>query len=206
MRVKIRLFIILLIIALFAAAGYYYFIENKENNQIKETENNNGNDSEETSTCTKGYKCETIDGIEYKWTEKTSLNLKNVYNYDTGELEAGVLKINNGKLEFLDLTNKVLRSFSEVEGNVIAIEASIDLCDEQPIYIALTDTGKLYISDAHNGLLVSEAFSEMDSEYSIKEFMTKINSTDYTCTITEIYAKTSEGKVIKLVSNENITE
>ncbi len=204
MRIKIRIFIILLIIILFGVSGYYYLIDKKDNNQINETENNN--DNEESSICVKDYKCETIDNVDYKWTKKTSLNLKNIYNYDTGELEAGVLKINNGKLEFLDLTDKVLKTYSEIEGNVIAIEVSIDLCDEEPIYIALTDTGKLYISDAHNGLLVSEAFNVMDSDYNFKAFMTKINNTDYTCTITEIYAKTNEGKVIKLVSNENVTQ
>lgn len=204
MKIKMRLFIIILLAILFMVAGYFYIKNNdKDNNQTNEIENNN---NEEINNCDQGYKCETIDGIEYKWTNKTSINLSNVYNYDTDELEAGVLKINNGKLEFLDLTNKVLKTYSEIEGNVIAIETSIDLCVEEPIYIALTDTGKLYISDALNGLLVSEAFTIMDNDNNFKAFMTKVNNTDYTCTLTEIYAKTSEGKVIKLVSNENVTE
>lgn len=207
MKRRSKLPLILLIGIIFLGIAYWYFkvykdTDIKDNTPVEQNTDN----SDEIYDCDHGYKCETIDGLEYKWSVKTKISVSNEYNYETDELEAGTLEINDGILEFIDLSGNVLKAYNEIEGKVIALEESIDLCDEKPIYVALTDNGDIYMSYAHNGILTSEAFDLIVNENKFVYFMTKVNTTDYVCTITEIYAKNEKGKIIKMVSNENVTE
>lgn len=211
MKKKSSKFLILLIIfVLFGIVLYYYFFYDKKesdsgslNEEIEKLENNGNEDI----YCDEGYICENINGTEYKWTNKKVLNLINVYNYDNDEFEAGTLEITDeGKLVFYDLEKKILKEYNEISGKIIAMEVSIDSCEDSFIYLVITDEGKIYRSDAHLGLTVNEAFTPFVENYKFVNFYTVVNKTDYSCTVTEIYAKTEDGEIIKLVSNENITQ
>jgi len=186
---------LLIVVIVILICGSYYFI----NNEIIEKNDDKINNIE----CEEGLFCEKIDNVEYKWTRNTSLDLKDVYNYNLDKLENGTLEITDGVLEFINSENNVLKVFDEFEGGVLYIEQSRESCNLVPLYIVLTDEGKIYYNDLQNGILVDKAFIELESEEEFVEFMLKENSTDYECTRTEIHAKTTNNKVIKLLIHEN---
>ena len=209
MQKKSKLPIILLVGVILIALDYWYCKVYKAKDVVEDNiiePENNISQKPGMYDCGNGYTCEMIGETEYKWTTKTMISINNMYDYDTDEMEAGTLEINEGKLTFKDLTGTIRYTYDEIEGSAMYIEESIDLCDEKPLFIVLTTEGKLYMSDAHSGILVSNAFTKIDNDNTFTNFMTKVNSMDYTCTITEIYARTGTGEVIKLVSNENVTE
>lgn len=203
MTKKIFLFIFLILIV-----GIVFFHFNEKDNNIK---NNNKREIIEKTTekseyynCKRDYICEKINDIEYKWTTKTQIKIDNEYNHDNDELEAGKVEINeDGKLVFTNLDNEILITYN-INDEVIALEESLDLCSEGRIIIALTLSGKLYMSDSQIGLLNENTFMEIEDENNFTHFFTKINKEDYTCIVTEIYAKNNKGEIIKILSNENL--
>ena len=86
---------------------------------------------------------------EYNWSNNTSIDLSDVYNYDKDELEAGVLSIKDNKLVFLDLENNILNNYSYI-GDVIIVDKIYDCDKEKSIYLTINKDGELYICDNNN--------------------------------------------------------
>ena len=81
---------------------------------------------------------------DYNWSNNTSIDLSDVYNYDKDELEAGVLSIKDNKLVFLDLENNILNNYSYI-GDVIIVDKVYDCDKEKSIYLTINKDGELYI-------------------------------------------------------------
>lgn len=97
---------------------------------------------------------------EYNWSNNTSIDLSDVYNYDKDELEAGVLSIKDNKLVFLDLENNILNNYSYI-GDVIIVDKIYDCDKEKSIYLTINKDGELYICD-NNNFMDEEPFYKYD--------------------------------------------
>lgn len=184
--------IILILIVVFILCGCFYY------KSVNETEK-----EETTYTCEENYICETIENKEYKWTRKTKEELTNIYNYDTDKNENGSLQINDGVLEFINTDNNIVKTYNEIKDKILYMEKSIHTCNELPIYIVLTEKGKLYQNYLQVGLLVEEPFIEIETEHKVKEFMINYNITDSKCMNFEIIIKTEKGNIEKILLHEN---
>ena len=86
---------------------------------------------------------------DYNWSNNTTINLSDVYNYDKDELEAGILSIKDKKLVFLDLENNILNDYSYI-GDVIIVDKVYDCDKEKSIYLTINKDGELYVCDNNN--------------------------------------------------------
>ncbi len=190
--------LIVFIIVLFLLGGFVYYYEVIPNKE--KLEDNTINEIE----CTSGYTCETIDKVSYEWTKKDKISVINVYNYDTDAMVSGTLEIVDDILVFVDSENNEIMEYDYIDGKVTSVEVSTESCADEFIYLILTDKGKIYVSDYHNGILANKAFGELNRDSLYSNFMVKLNKTDYLCSTTEIYAKTKDNKVEKFLVNENV--
>ena len=102
-----------------------------------------------------------------EWSTNNKIVVNNVYNYDTDEMEAGTLIINNGVLEFIDLKNEVLNSYKYID-DVKVIDKIYDYCDNKTYYIILTNEGEIYLSD-NNDFMAEEPFYKFELDKKIIE-------------------------------------
>ena len=119
-----------------------------------------------------------------------------MFNFDTNENEAGTLKINDeGKLVFEDLNGKIIKTYDSISSKVISIDSTNSECDL--IYVALTEDGKVYKTEAEEGLFSGEPFLELplDEEY------TKISLYNDTCDL-KLVGLNKDREVKDLLINE----
>ena len=159
----------------------------KENND--ETKNDNNNDN---SKCEEGYECVTQDGVIYRFSIKKEIKIDEMYNYDTSELERGILKItDDGELVFENAENKIIKKFDNIEGKVTSIETN-ESCDEK-FYLAVTSDGKIYRSEKHEGLLIEEPFYLLEQNHEVS----RVSLYAYNCS-DEITIFTKQREILKL--------
>ena len=155
-KILIYLFLIILV------AGSIYFYKD-EKDKSKETNDKTTNVKEdkphEEIKCIADYECIMKDNKKYYFSNRTSIDVNNMYNYVTDEMEAGTLKIENGTLEFVSLDNKVLKTFDNVK-NAKYIESNT-FCSET-YYVVLTSDNKVYRTDVNLSLFLEEPFYQIE--------------------------------------------
>ena len=178
---NIKKILIIVFLCILVIGGIYYY--NQEYKDIADKTGDKNKDNEEDKnledinlSCDNGYECFKYGDTEYKFSIKKSIKVDNMFNFDTNKNEAGTLKINDeGKLVFEDLNGKIIKTYDSISSKVISIDSTNSECDL--IYVALTEDGKVYKTEAEEGLFSGEPFLELplDEEY------TKISLYNDTC-------------------------
>lgn len=150
-------FIIIIGIILIGIDYYYFYIYKKEDvnsidntDEIKESNNN--------YECPSGYICEKDEtGVYYNFIDNKSIKVNNVYNYDTQELEAGTLTINEeGILNFINLKGETIKKYNYIEEKIKSILIE-ETCEYKYISL-LTVDGHVYVTDDIEHVLLDEPF------------------------------------------------
>ena len=168
---NIKKILIIVFLCILVIGGIYYY--NQEYKDIADKTGDKNKDNEEDKnledinlSCDNGYECFKYGDTEYKFSIKKSIKVDNMFNCDTNENEAGNLKINDeGKLVFEDLNGKIIKTYDSISSKVISIDSTNSECDL--IYVALTEDGKVYKTEAEEGLFSGEPFLELplDEDY-----------------------------------------
>ena len=198
---NIKKILIIVFLCILVIGGIYYY--NQEYKDIADKTGDKNKDNEEDKnledinlSCDNGYECFKYGDTEYKFSIKKSIKVDNMFNFDTNENEAGTLKINDeGKLVFEDLNGKIIKTYDSISSKVISIDSTNSECDL--IYVALTEHGKVYKTEAEEGLFSGEPFLELplDEEY------TKISLYNDTCDL-KLVGLNKDREVKDLLINE----
>lgn len=198
---NIKKILIIVFLCILVIGGIYYY--NQEYKDIANKTGDKNKDNEEDKnledinlSCDNGYECFKYGDTEYKFSIKKSIKVDNMFNFDTNENEAGTLKINDeGKLVFEDLNGKIIKTYDSISSKVISIDSTNSECDL--IYVALTEDGKVYKTEAEEGLFSGEPFLELplDEEY------TKISLYNDTCDL-KLVGLNKDREVKDLLINE----
>lgn len=198
---NIKKILIIVFLCILVIGGIYYY--NQEYKDIADKTSDKNKDNEEDKnledinlSCDNGYECFKYGDAEYKFSIKKSIKVDNMFNFDTNENEAGTLKINDeGKLVFEDLNGKIIKTYDSISSKVISIDSTNSECDL--IYVALTEDGKVYKTEAEEGLFSGEPFLELplDEEY------TKISLYNDTCDL-KLVGLNKDREVKDLLINE----
>lgn len=198
---NIKKILIIIFLCILVIGGIYYY--NQEYKDIADKTGDKNKDNEEDKnledinlSCDNGYECFKYGDTEYKFSIKKSIKVDNMFNFDTNENEAGTLKINDeGKLVFEDLNGKIIKTYDSISSKVISIDSTNSECDL--IYVALTEDGKVYKTEAEEGLFSGEPFLELplDEEY------TKISLYNDTCDL-KLVGLNKDREVKDLLINE----
>lgn len=198
---NIKKILIIIFLCILVIGGIYYY--NQEYKDIADKTSDKNKDNEEDKnledinlSCDNGYECFKYGDTEYKFSIKKSIKVDNMFNFDTNENEAGTLKINDeGKLVFEDLNGKIIKTYDSISSKVISIDSTNSECDL--IYVALTEDGKVYKTEAEEGLFSGEPFLELplDEEY------TKISLYNDTCDL-KLVGLNKDREVKDLLINE----
>ncbi len=198
---NIKKILIIVFLCILVIGGIYYY--NQEYKYIADKTSDKNKDNEEDKnledinlSCDNGYECFKYGDTEYKFSIKKSIKVDNMFNFDTNENEAGTLKINDeGKLVFEDLNGKIIKTYDSISSKVISIDSTNSECDL--IYVALTEDGKVYKTEAEEGLFSGEPFLELplDEEY------TKISLYNDTCDL-KLVGLNKDREVKDLLINE----
>lgn len=198
---NIKKILIIVFLCILVIGGIYYY--NQEYKDITDKTSDKNKDNEEDKnledinlSCGNGYECFKYGDTEYKFSIKKSIKVDNMFNFDTNENEAGTLKINDeGKLVFEDLNGKIIKTYDSISSKVISIDSTNSECDL--IYVALTEDGKVYKTEAEEGLFSGEPFLELplDEEY------TKISLYNDTCDL-KLVGLNKDREVKDLLINE----
>ena len=203
MSMNIKKILIIVFLCILVIGGVYYYNQEYKDIADKTSDKNKNNDNEEDEklenidlSCDDGYECFKYDNTEYRFSIKKSIKVDNMFNFDTNENEAGTLKINDeGKLVFEDLNGKVIKTYDSISSKVISIDSTNSECDL--IFVALTEDGKVYKTEAEEGLFSGEPFLELplDEEY------TKISLYNNTCDL-KLVGLNKDREVKDLLINE----
>ena len=198
---NIKKILIIVFLCILVIGGIYYY--NQEYKDIADKTGDKNKDNEEDKnledinlSCDNGYECFKYGDTEYKFSIKKSIKVDNMFNFDTNKNEAGTLKINDeGKLVFEDLNGKIIKTYDSISSKVISIDSTNSECDL--IYVALTEDGKVYKTEAEEGLFSGEPFLELplDEEY------TKISLYNDTCDL-KLIGLNKNNEVKDLLINE----
>lgn len=198
---NVKKILIIVFLCILVIGGIYYY--NQEYKDIADKTGDKNKDNEEDKnledinlSCDNGYECFKYGDTEYKFSIKKSIKVDNMFNFDTNENEAGTLKINDeGKLVFEDLNGKIIKTYDSISSKVISIDSTNSECDL--IYVALTEDGKVYKTEAEEGLFSGEPFLELplDEEY------TKISLYNDTCDL-KLVGLNKDREVKDLLINE----
>lgn len=191
MVVMKKILIYVFLIILFVGSVYFYKQENSKNNNVVDN-NTTTNKVEEKIKCIADYECTIKDNKKYYFSNRVSINVNDMYNYVNDESEAGTLKIEDNKLEFVGLDGKVIKEFNEVT-DPMYIESN-DKCSEK-YFVVLTKDGKVYRTDLQEGLFVESAFYQIELDYIVKGI--SLTDGENTC-INNLSVLDSEGNVKKL--------
>lgn len=186
-KILIYVFLIILVIG----SVYFYREENSKNNNVVNN-NKTTNKVEEEIKCIADYECTIKDNKKYYFSNRVSINVNDMYNYVNDEAEAGTLKIEDNKLEFVGLDGKVIKEFNEVN-DPMYIESN-DKCSEK-YFAVLTKDGKVYRTDLQEGLFVESAFYQVELDYVVKGI--SLTDGENTC-INNLTVLDSEGNVKEL--------
>lgn len=193
-KIVLSIFLCILVIG----SIYYYNEEYKniaENKKTKENKKDLENENVYNS-CPDGYECIELNGVTYKFSIKKSIEVKDMFNYDTNENVNGTLKIDdNGVLIFVSENNEIIRKYDYISSNVIKIDSTNDKCD--PIYVILTSDGKVYKTEIEDGLFTAEPFFELQ----ISEKIYKISLYNETCDV-KLIGLNENYEVKDLLSND----
>lgn len=198
---NIKKILIIVFLCILVIGGIYYY--NQEYKDIADKTGDKNKDNEEDKnledinlSCDNGYECFKYGDTEYKFSIKKSIKVDNMFNFDTNKNEAGTLKINDEeKLVFEDLNGKIIKTYDSISSKVISIDSTNSECDL--IYVALTEDGKVYKTEAEEGLFSGEPFLELplDEEY------TKISLYNDTCDL-KLVGLNKDREVKDLLINE----
>ncbi len=195
---KIKKVLIILFLSVLVVGSVYYYNEQYKNvaDKTKVEEGKLESETPEIKKCTEGYECIDIENTTYKFSNKRSIKVNNMFNYDTNENEAGTLRINDdGVLVFEDLTGKVIKKYDNIESKVVSIDSTSDKCDL--IYVAVTEDGKVYKTEEEDGLFSGEPFLmlPLDEEYA------KVSLYNDTCDL-KLIGLNKNNEVKDLLANE----
>lgn len=198
---NIKKILIIVFLCILVIGGIYYYNQEYKDIADKTGDKNKGNEEDKNLedinlSCDNGYECFKYGDTEYKFSIKKSIKVDNMFNFDTNENEAGTLKINDeGKLVFEDLNGKIIKTYDSISSKVISIDSTNSECDL--IYVALTEDGKVYKTEAEEGLFSGEPFLELplDEEY------TKISLYNDTCDL-KLVGLNKDREVKDLLINE----
>lgn len=198
---NIKKILIIVFLCILVIGGIYYY--NQEYKDIADKTSDKSKDNEEDKnledidlSCDNGYECFKYGDTEYKFSIKKSIKVDNMFNFDTNENEAGTLKINDdGKLVFEDLNGKVIKTYDSISSKVISIDSTNSECDL--IYVALTEDGKVYKTEAEEGLFSGDPFLELP----LQEEYTKISLYSDTCDL-KLVGLNKDREVKDLLINE----
>lgn len=198
---NIKKILIIVFLCILVVGGIYYY--NQEYKDIADKTSDKSKDNEEDKnledidlSCDNGYECFKYGDTEYRFSIKKSIKVDNMFNFDTNENEAGTLKINDdGKLVFEDLNGKVIKTYDSISSKVISIDSTNSECDL--IYVALTEDGKVYKTEAEEGLFSGDPFLELP----LQEEYTKISLYSDTCDL-KLVGLNKDREVKDLLANE----
>ena len=198
---NIKKILIIVFLCILVIGGIYYY--NQEYKDIADKTSDKSKDNEEDKnledidlSCDNGYECFKYGDTEYRFSIKKSIKVDNMFNFDTNENEAGTLKINDdGKLVFEDLNGKVIKTYDSISSKVISIDSTNSECDL--IYVALTEDGKVYKTEAEEGLFSGDPFLELP----LQEEYTKISLYSDTCDL-KLVGLNKDREVKDLLANE----
>lgn len=198
---NIKKILIIVFLCILVVGGIYYY--NQEYKDIADKTSDKSKDNEEDKnledidlSCDNGYECFKYGDTEYRFSIKKSIKVDNMFNFDTNENEAGTLKINDdGKLVFEDLNGKVIKTYDSISSKVISIDSTNSECDL--IYVALTEDGKVYKTEAEEGLFSGDPFLELP----LQEEYTKISLYSDTCDL-KLVGLNKDREVKDLLINE----
>ena len=198
---NIKKILIIVFLCILVIGGIYYY--NQEYKDIADKTGDKNKDNEEDKnledinlSCDNGYECFKYGDTEYRFSIKKSIKVDNMFNFDTNENEAGTLKINDdGKLVFEDLNGKVIKTYDSISSKVISIDSTNSECDL--IYVALTEDGKVYKTEAEEGLFSGDPFLELP----LQEEYTKISLYNDTCDL-KLVGLNKDREVKDLLINE----
>ena len=198
---NIKKILIIVFLCILVIGGIYYYSQEYKDIADKTNDKNKNNEEDKdlediNLSCDNGYECFKYDNTEYKFSIKKSIKVDNMFNFDTNENEAGTLKINDeGKLVFEDLNGKVIKTYDSISSKVISIDSTNNECDL--IYVALTEDGKVYKTEAEEGLFSGEPFLELP----LDEQYTKISLYNDTCDL-KLLGLNKDREVKDLLVNE----
>lgn len=195
---NIKKILIIVFLCILVIGGIYYY-----NQEYKDIADKTSKDNEEDKnledidlSCDNGYECFKYGDTEYRFSIKKSIKVDNMFNFDTNENEAGTLKINDeGKLVFEDLNGKIIKTYDSISSKVISIDSTNSECDL--IYVALTEDGKVYKTEAEEGLFSGDPFLELP----LQEEYTKISLYSDTCDL-KLVGLNKDREVKDLLANE----
>ncbi len=198
---NIKKILIIVFLCILVVGGIYYY--NQEYKDIADKTSDKSKDNEEDKnledidlSCDNGYECFKYGDTEYRFSIKKSIKVDNMFNFDTNENEAGTLKINDeGKLVFEDLNGKIIKTYDSISSKVISIDSTNSECDL--IYVALTEDGKVYKTEAEEGLFSGDPFLELP----LQEEYTKISLYSDTCDL-KLVGLNKDREVKDLLINE----
>lgn len=198
---NIKKILIIVFLCILVIGGIYYY--NQEYKDIADKTGDKNKDNEEDKnledinlSCDNGYECFKYGDTEYRFSIKKSIKVDNMFNFDTNENEAGTLKINDeGKLVFEDLNGKIIKTYDSISSKVISIDSTNSECDL--IYVALTEDGKVYKTEAEEGLFSGDPFLELP----LQEEYTKISLYSDTCDL-KLVGLNKDREVKDLLINE----
>lgn len=195
---NIKKILIIVFLCILVIGGIYYY-----NQEYKDIADKTSKDNEEDKnledidlSCDNGYECFKYGDTEYRFSIKKSIKVDNMFNFDTNENEAGTLKINDeGKLVFEDLNGKIIKTYDSISSKVISIDSTNSECNL--IYVALTEDGKVYKTEAEEGLFSGDPFLELP----LQEEYTKISLYSDTCDL-KLVGLNKDREVKDLLINE----
>lgn len=195
---NIKKILIIVFLCILVIGGIYYY-----NQEYKDIADKTSKDNEEDKnledidlSCDNSYECFKYGDTEYRFSIKKSIKVDNMFNFDTNENEAGTLKINDeGKLVFEDLNGKIIKTYDSISSKVISIDSTNSECDL--IYVALTEDGKVYKTEAEEGLFSGDPFLELP----LQEEYTKISLYSDTCDL-KLVGLNKDREVKDLLANE----
>ena len=186
-KILIYVFLIILVI------GSIYFYKDEKGKTNNAVDNNKTtNKVKEEIKCIADYECTIKDNKKYYFSNIISVNVNDMYNYVNDEAEAGILKIDDNKLEFVGLDGKVIKEFNEIN-DPMYIESN-DKCNEK-YFVVLTKDGKVYRTDLQEGLFVESAFYQVELDYVVKGI--SLTDGNNTC-INNLTVLDSEGNIKEL--------
>lgn len=170
-------------------------IENSDSNNNQNNQNDKEIKEEDNSICLPDYKCLTINNNEYYFSLKKEISVNEVYDYDNDININGKLYINNSsELVFLNENDNPIKTYDNIDGNVISLDSQTGECNEKFIVI-LTSTNKVYRTENIKSLLEEEPFYELETDSKITD-ITLYDKEDYCNNI--IYALSEDGNIVNL--------
>lgn len=190
---KNKIIIIIISIIVVITATYIIIDNNKEINILEKDEKN-------VNVCAANYFCEEIDGVIHSFSREVKLNSIEAYDYEKDITEVGSLEVTDNNLVFKDLSDKVIKTYDNIDGAVQYI-LKHDNCEEYSFY-AITGDGLIYTADSQEGLLSEEPFHLIDSAYTFTDIEVFAEEVDKSiCGNSFVLGKSKENKLINLIDD-----